>query len=106
MISQSKKLFPNKPFRVVSRWCWADIAMPPEDAEEIQRYGFQLAFVYADKIEQDEQAPWDAGLSVRTTLLVEFHHKCIFSTRNTNYIHLGRGSRMTVDLGVFTNLTF
>lgn len=106
MILLGKQLFPTKPYRVVSHWCWADLELNDSLAEKVKEQGMQPSFVYADKIIEDETATWDKGLAIKTTLLVEFCHNCLFVTRNTIYILVGAGSRMTVLPGVYAGLTF
>ncbi len=106
MIAHAKEKFPAKPYRVVSNWCWGDLEVAPGQVDIFHRKDVLPCFIYANKIIQDERAPWDKGLSVRTTLLVEFHRDCIFTTRNSNYILVGSGSRMTVHPSVFTSLFF
>ena len=96
MIAQAKKLFPKKPCRVVSRWCWADVEIDPQHALEIREAGLQPCFIYANNILYDERDPFAAGMTVRTTLLVDFRNQCIFSSQNTNYILCGSGVRLTV----------
>lgn len=106
MIVRAKELFPTKPCCVVSEWCWADVDIDVRQAEELQRTGVQACFIYSNKIIRDEADPWAEGSCVRTSFLEAFHDRCIFSTRNTNYVLVGSGVRMKVLPQVLTNLVF
>lgn len=104
VIVRAKELFPNKPCCVVSRWCWADVDISARDNEEFQRMGVQACFIYSNNIIRDEIDPWAEGSCVRTSFLEAFHDRCIFSTRNTNYLLVGPGVRLKVLPQVLTNL--
>jgi hypothetical protein len=106
MIAHVKKILPDRPYCAVRHWCWADVDIDPRQAEEVRQAGVKPAFVYANYIIDDESGRWNVGLSVRTTLLVELHKGCIFATRNTAYILVGPGTRMSVCPNVYNNLSF
>ncbi|WP_341936861.1 DUF6957 family protein [Marinimicrobium sp. C2-29] len=106
MLACSKEHFPGKPYCVVKDWCWADVDIDKRQQEEFRAKGVIPSFVYANNIIDDQAGRWSNGLSVRTTLLVEFHKNCIFLTRNTAYVLVGRGSRLTVEPAVYNNLIF
>jgi len=106
MISLSKKMVPIKPYRVVRHWCGGDLEVDVSELEGIKQAGMKPAFIYAGELMEDERGEWRKGVAVKTTLLVEFHLDCLFITRNTAYILVGTGRRMTVNWDVFLNLTF
>ena len=106
MIARATELFPGKPCSVVANWCWGDIEIHPNDALKLRETGVEPAFVFADTVVYDQANRWPKGSCVRTSFLVEFHHPCIFSTRNTSYILLGPGTRMTVMPEVFIQLCY
>jgi hypothetical protein len=106
MIAYCKHLRPNKPFCLIANWCWADLDIDPMVIERLNSVGVQPAFIYSSYIIEDEAKRWNAALSVKTGLLAEFHKNCIFETRNTFYILVGKGSRLTVSPAVYNNLFF
>jgi hypothetical protein len=106
MIARARDLFPNKPCCVVGRWCWADIEFDPEHEKLINAAGFKTCFIYANRVIADEKKRWSENTCIRTTLLVEFHPPCIFSSKNTNYILCGQGVRLKVIPPVYSNFHF
>lgn len=108
MITYAKKSFPNKKYCVVSQWCWADIDVDgdPSLAEGMKHRGVLPCFLYATQILHDEANRWSMYTPIRTSLLVCFHQNCIFVTRNSSYILLGLGVRITVAPSDFVNVRF
>lgn len=104
MIARAKQLSPNKPCRVVSGWSWGDLDIDSQLAEKFRQEGIQPSFVFANTIIFDEADPWDAGLCIKTTFLKYFYDPCIFVTRNTTYVLVGPGVRLTVLPEVYTEL--
>lgn len=104
VVEYCKEHIPNKPYCAVKDWCWADVDIDDRQQDEFRIKAVIPSFVYANYIIDDQFGRWDIGLSVRTTLLVAFHKNCIFETRNTAYVLVGRGSRMTVEPAVYNNL--
>jgi len=100
----SKQLFPEKPYRVVRKWTWGDIEVDEAFSASLTEVGILPAFLIAEMVE-DETEKFDSGLKVKTTPLVSFSNNCLFVTRNTAYILVGRGTRMTVSLGVYHALS-
>jgi len=85
------------------------VALTELDVSELEstiQAGMKPSFIYAGELMEDERGEWRKGLAVKTTLLVEFHLDCLFITRNTTYILVGAGRRMTVKPDVYLNLTF
>jgi len=106
MILLSKKMVPTKPYRVVRHWCWGDIDLDMLGLKHIKQAGIEPSFIYADEIMEDERGDVRRGIAVKSTLLVKFHLDCLFVTRNTAYILVGTGRRMTVKPAVYLNLFF
>jgi len=106
MIAYCQEMFPSKPYCAVKEWCWADLEIDNHQLEEARSEGVYPCFVYASYIIEDQAGRWSTGFSVRTTFLTEFHKNCLFVTRNTAYVLVGKGSRMTVAPAVYKNLTF
>lgn len=104
MIARAKELFPNKPYCIVTSWCWADISSDQAFMGAVRELGSEPCFIYADCVLADEIGRIAKGSFVKTSLLVSFHHNCIFSTRNTLYILVGSGTRMTVSREAFSQL--
>lgn len=106
MIARAQQLYPLKPYCVVADWTWGDIDIDPRQADEVDQAGVLPVFVYGGRIIRDEVDRWAEGSCVKTTFLVGFHEQCIFSTRNSNYILLGPGTRLTVTPSVYNGFYF
>ncbi|MED5530705.1 MAG: hypothetical protein VYA99_10170 [Pseudomonadota bacterium] len=103
-ITRAKELFPGKSYCVVSQWTWADIDVQSKDAAKFRKSDIKPHFIYADNVVDDEARRWRKGSSVTTTLMVSFNENCIFCTRNTSYILMGTGTRMSVLPDVYIQL--
>lgn len=102
MMVLAKKLFPNKQRSIVSNWCWADIDIDGNDRYAIETMDLEPCFIFANKIIYDTQNRVDyEGYVVRSTLLEDFIHPCIFSTLHTSYILLGAGVRLKVSQDIY-----
>lgn len=104
MISLSQELFPDKPYRVVKEWHWGDLELDDQHLDRLDKMGLKPAFIFAKEIIVDGTERDGEGRSVKTSPLFEFHHGCLFVTRNTTYILVGAGTRMTVHPFVFSYL--
>lgn len=97
MMVLAKKLFPNKPCSIVASWCWADMDVDGDNRLVMETIGLKPCFIFANKVIHDARNSGDyEGYCIRTTLLEDFIHPCIFSSRDTNYILLGAGVRLKV----------
>lgn len=103
MISRCREIYPNTPICLVSHWCWADIEFSKLDEEYLAAIGTLPAFIYSQSVIVDEQRRFPPNLQIRSSLLVEFRENCIFRTKNTAYILVGPGVRMSVNIEVFSN---
>lgn len=106
MVALSQEIFPSKPYRVVKHWLWADLKLDQQHLDRYKALGLQPSVIYAKEIVQDGSDRGGVGKSVRTSLLMEFHHGCLFVTRNTTYILVGSGTRMAIHPFVYTNFFF
>ena len=93
-----KDIEPLKLVCVVKCWQWWDLDVPQGIKESLFEQSKQYAsLINADHILFDQQGRFNEGDWVRTSLLVDFHNNCIFETRNTFYLLVGKGTRKTVD---------
>lgn len=96
MIQESKVIAPNKPICTVSDWIWIDFMFPKEKLDIFSNEGVHPSLVRSENIIFDEAERPNINTSVRSTWLKSFHNNCLFMTRNTSYILVGRGSRVSV----------
>lgn len=98
MIARAKEIAPNMYYCTAADWVWIDINYPdPSYIEQYHERGFQPSFVRTDSIIHDEAQRAHIRKSVSSTALVSFYNNCIFRTRNTMYILVGKGSRVSID---------
>lgn len=102
MIEYVKSHFPDYPCCVVADWKWVNMKAPPEVHEMLGEHGLKPSAVLAHRVVSDDSMR--GFKSVRTTLLKELHKNCIFLTRNTAYILIEPGKRVSVDAPVFTSI--
>ena len=81
---------------------WVDMKAPQEIQETLGKYGLKLSALLAHRVVSDDGMR--GFKSVRTTLLKEPHKNCTFLTRNTAYILIEPGKRVSVDAPVFTSI--
>ena len=58
-----------------------------------------LLIVYSNDIYKDEASRIPPGGWVRSSPILDINDQCIFSTRNTHYILLGKGTRKRALVG-------
>lgn len=97
-VATCHELLPNKKVCVVKNWQWWDLELTEQHKQLFQHNGQYPALVKADTIIDDEAGRYPSGGWVRTSLLVRFTENCIFETRNTVYLLVGKGSRKSVSL--------
>lgn len=86
---------PGSPICVVSDWKWIDTQAYAPDSEHPDRITvIDLQYICAKIILEDEARRRFRG--VVTSVLTEFSHGCIFKTRNTTYILVGTGLRISL----------
>lgn len=97
IIETTKKRFPHKGISAVKQWMWWDYDISEDDRNHFVASGVQPAIVFANYLLWDSRDRWPEGWNVKTTPLVSFEENCLFITRNTVYILVGKGQRKTVD---------
>lgn len=86
---------PGWPICVVSDWKWIDTQTSIIDPEHLDRIKvIDVQYICAKTILEDEAGRRFRG--VVTSVLTEFTHGCIFKTRNTTYILVGTGLRISL----------
>lgn len=94
-----------KRIRVVKNWVIWKLNVSDFEAIGLDTLGFKNMMIYGT-IAYDSIDKWSPGLSVRSTLLVDFRESCIFETKNTNYILLGSGTIKSVDPNAALSICF
>lgn len=87
----------NKPVCAVLNWQWWDLDVCNEDKCLLEKSGRYAALINATFVLFDEAGRFSSGSWVRTSLLTNFIDNCIFETRNTYYVLVGKGTRKTVN---------
>jgi hypothetical protein len=89
---------PNKKVCVVKNWMWWDLDIPEQHKQLLQQSGQHATLIKADTIIDDEAGRFRPGEWVRTSPLVSFTENCLFETKNTVYLLVGKGSRKKISL--------
>ena len=97
MKNEAKRLYPNKPYCAAAQWIWTDLVVSDEDEKLFSQRGVNPCFVRCLEVIEDEVSRPHITKTVRSTALVEFHSNCIFVTRNTSYILVGPGHRISIN---------
>lgn len=96
MITHCKTINYNKNICIVRAWQWWDLELENEAKEALKKDGRLPCVVKSDHIIEDYACRFNPGDWVRTSLLLKFHHNCIFETQNTFYILVGEGTRKSI----------
>jgi len=104
MIAHIKEYLPAYPYCVIADWVWLDIKLEPEIQALFDIRGAKPCFIFAHKVIEDQAQR--SFKSVRTTYLQEFQKNCIFLSKNTAYLLVGRGTRVSVDPQVLRSIFF
>lgn len=96
--SKCRELLPKKSICVVKNWMWWDLEVTDQHKQLLMQNGQQAALIKADTVIDDEAGRLRPGDWVRTSPLVNFTENCIFETKNTVYLLVGKGSRKTISL--------
>lgn len=97
IIETTRSRFPNKSISAVKNWAWWDYDISESDRKHFVANGVQPAIIFANYLIWDSRGRWPEGSNVKTTPLVNFEENCLFITRNTVYIIVGKGQRKTVN---------
>ncbi|WP_342244725.1 DUF6957 family protein [Pseudomonas sp. OTU5201] len=103
-IAWVQQQFPHKPYCLVRDWRWLDLQLDGAALEEVERSGRRPALIFAETIVFDSRARFRPGHWVRTTLLVSYTEGGLFETRNTVYVLLGAGCRLSADSTIVASL--
>jgi hypothetical protein len=96
--SKCRAFLPYKSICVVKNWMWWDLEVTEQHKQILLKNGQLAALIKADTVIDDEAGRLCPGDWVRTSLLVSFTENCIFETKNTVYLLVGKGSRKTISL--------
>ena len=97
MIEVGRERYPDKAISAVKNWIWWDLDVSEEARLYLEANKILPAMIFANFLIWDSRGRWSEGTSVLTTPLVSFEENCLFVTRNTVYVLIGKGSRKTVD---------
>lgn len=95
-----------KGVRAVKNWVIWDLVVNDYDASGLTDLGFRPMMIYSTNVIFDLHTPYNVGTCIRSTLLVKFTDNCLFETKNTVYILVGRGSRKNVDPKLVLSIIF
>ena len=93
MISRCREIDNPKAYCVVQRWMLWDVGCHEDSIQDT------LLIVYSNDIYKDEASRIPPGGWVRSSPILDINDQCIFSTRNTHYILLGKGTRKRALVG-------
>ena len=101
MVKEAKQLYPDKPYCTIRHWIWVDVTVPEKHLKPFTAKGIQPSLVRSGDILHDEAQRPHTRHSLRSSWLLDFSRNCLFVTRNTTYILVGPGSRVSVEPAVF-----
>lgn len=96
--------FGRKPFCTVEDWVIFHVDESPESLAKVRATGLEPMFMYAHCVVHDGHGRFPPGGWVRSTLCKSFDGVCLFETRNTVYVLMGRGREMTASLKTIFSL--
>ena len=96
--TKCREFLPYKSICVVKNWMWWDLDVSEEGKKFLNKNMQHAALIKADTIIDDEAGRFLPGDWVRSSPLVSFNENCIFETKNTVYLLVGKGSRKTIPL--------
>jgi len=98
-IQLSNVRYPGKPYCLVKDWSWFDLFVPDSVKDLLADSEFQPAILYSHSIVLDQKNRFPPDGWVKSSLLTHWDEDGFFITRNTVYILLGEGSRLSTTLG-------
>ena len=95
MKNRCHDISPGKAWSVVSSWHIWDLKCSDDEISYLKnKQGLKPTLLYSENVLEDQK---QRGFGcVKTSLLKEIHHSCIFETKNTFYILVGTGTRKTI----------
>lgn len=86
----------NKPYCLISRWCWWDLEVTEEEKSNLAAQSLYPAIIFSNHVVEDELGRYMPGHQCKTSLLEKFEERAFFETRNSLYVLIGDGTRKTV----------
>lgn len=96
--------FGRKPHCLVEDWLIFHVDESPESLAKVRANGLEPMFMYAHCVVFDGHGRFPPGGWVRSTLCKSFDGVCLFETRNTVYVLMGKGREMTASLKTIFSL--
>ena len=96
--------FPRKKHCLVEDWLIFHVDEPPASLAKVRASGLEPMFMYAHCVIFDGHGRFPPGGWVRSTLCKSFDGVCLFETRNTVYVLMGKGREMTASLNTIFGL--
>jgi hypothetical protein len=90
--------FHGKAYCLVEDWLIFHVDEPPASLAKVRASGLEPMFMYAHCVIFDERGRFPPGGWVRSTLCKSFDRVCLFETRNTVYVLMGKGREVTASL--------
>lgn len=106
MIELAGVRHPDKPIRAVKDWVWWDLDITDEQKDQFTAQNLIPSIIFATHLISDSSGCFSIGWNVKTTELVVFEENCLFVTRRTVYILVGKGSRKLVELSMARSIFF
>jgi len=97
-ISICRSINSRKQVCVVKMWQWWDLDIEGSPSDIFKETGRYPCLIKSDYVFDDLAGRFEPGEWVRSSLLINFSHSCIFETSNTFYLLVGEGTRKTVSL--------
>lgn len=98
LIYLAAKALPGKAFCVVRQWILVDLTVNPDEKEKLTGLGLLPATLFAHEVVFDSRNRFQAGMWVRSNFGKSFTEGCIFETKNTSYLLLGKGQKKEASL--------
>jgi len=106
VIEMARARYANRTIRAVKNWMWWDFEVSEVIRDRFDDSNIKPAIIFAHDVIWDSSKRMSEGWNVKTTALVRFEENCLFITRNTVYILVGKGHRKTVDPQMADSLHF
>lgn len=90
--------FPRKAYCLVEDWLIFHVDESQESLAKVRASGLEPMFLYSHCVIFDGHGRFPPGGWVRSTLCKSFDGDCLFETRNTVYVLVGKGREMTASL--------
>ena len=96
----------RRPICAISAWTYWNIEYLQEEVEELATNDFLPSAIFSENIIWDERNRWPSGFCVKSTLLQNFEHECVFHTKNTSYLLVGSGIKRSISPSLFNAIHF